>query len=81
MDLGIGAKRVWALMEHVTRAGAPRLVGSCSYPLTAIGSVTRVYTDLAVIDIAEGSFRLRDLAPGLAFDDIQARTGAKLHRD
>ena len=81
MDLGAGAKRVWALMQHVTRDGAPRLVSACTYPLTAIGSVTRVYTDLAVIDIAECRFLLRDLAPGISFEEVQACTGAPLRRD
>ena len=78
MDLGAGARRVWVLMEHVTREGRARLVERCAYPLTALGSVTRVYTDLAVIDVTEGGFVLRQCAPGLSLEDVQARTAAEL---
>jgi len=80
MDLGAGAKQVWVLMEHTTKSGAPRLVENCAYPLTALGSVTRVYTNLAVIDITPRGFVLMETAPGVSFDDVQARTGATLHR-
>jgi len=80
MDLGAGARQVWVLMDHTTKQGEPRLVQRCSYPLTALGTVTRVYTNIAVIDIAPHGFVLRDTAPGISFDDVQARTGAALHR-
>jgi 3-oxoadipate CoA-transferase beta subunit len=80
MDLGAGARRVWVLMEHLTREGRPRLVERCAYPLTALGSVTRIYTDLAVIDVTGRGFVLRDCAPGLSFEDVAARTEAKLER-
>lgn len=79
MDLGAGAKRVWVLMDHVTKSGEPRLVERCSYPLTALGSVARIYTNIAVIDIAAHGFVLRECAPGVSVEDVQARTGAKLH--
>ncbi|HET9148599.1 MAG TPA: 3-oxoacid CoA-transferase subunit B [Acetobacteraceae bacterium] len=78
MDLGAGARRVWVLMEHLTREGRPRLVERCAYPLTALGSVTRVYTDLAVIDVTGGGFVLRECAPGLSLEDVRARTAAEL---
>jgi 3-oxoadipate CoA-transferase beta subunit len=80
MDLGAGAKRVWVLMDHTTKSGQPRLVESCSYPLTALGSVTRIYTNIAVIDVTERGFELVECAPGVTFEDVQARTGATLHR-
>ena len=80
MDLGAGAKQVWVLMDHTTKSGQPKLVEKCSYPLTALGSVTRIYTNLAVVDVTPKGFVLRDTAPGLTFEDIQARTGAVLHR-
>lgn len=80
MDLGAGAKQVWVLMEHVTKSGQPRLVETCNYPLTTIGSVTRVYTNIAVVEITPRGFLLLDTAPGVSFEDVQARTGAKLHR-
>jgi 3-oxoadipate CoA-transferase beta subunit len=80
MDLGAGAKRVWVLMDHTTKAGQPRLVQKCTYPLTALGSVTRIYTNIAVIDVTPRGFVLRETAPGVSFDDVQARTGANLHK-
>jgi 3-oxoadipate CoA-transferase beta subunit len=80
MDLGAGAKRVWVLMDHTSKTGAPKLVETCSYPLTALGSVTRIYTNIAVIDVTPRGFVLVECAPGVSFEDVQARTGAKLHR-
>ncbi len=77
MDLAVGAKRVWVLMEHMTRDGAPRLVAHCSYPLTAAACVSRVYTNLAVIDVIPGlGFVLREAAPGASLEDVRAATGA-----
>ena len=78
MDLAIGARRLWVLMEHTTRQGQPRVVQRCSYPLTAPGAVRRIYTDLAVIDVTAEGMRVRDLAPGFDFATVQARTDAKL---
>jgi 3-oxoadipate CoA-transferase beta subunit len=77
MDLAVGAKQVWVLMEHTTKDGRPRLVESCSYPLTAPSCVRRIYTELAVIDVADG-FVVRELADGISFAEVQARTGAPL---
>ena len=79
MDLAIGAKRLWVVMEHTTREGEPRLRHRCTYPLTAKGVVTRVYTSLAVLDMAPHGFVVRDMVPGMTFDALQARTEAKLH--
>jgi len=78
MDLGSGAKRVWVLMEHTTKSGQPKLVEHCTYPLTALGSVTRIYTNLAVIDVTPDGFVLHECAPGISADDVRARTGARL---
>jgi 3-oxoadipate CoA-transferase beta subunit len=80
MDLGAGAKQVWVLMDHTTKSGQPKLVETCTYPLTALGSVTRIYTNIAVIDVTPDGFVLREAAPGLSFEDIQARTGAALRQ-
>ena len=80
MDLAAGAKRLWVLMEHTTKDGTSKLVHRCSYPLTAVGAVRRVYTNLAVLDITERGFVVLDMAPGLTFDALQARTDAPLHR-
>ena len=67
-------------MEHTTKDGRPRLVEECSYPLTAGRAGTRVYTNLAVIDITEQGFVVREMVPGLNFDTLQAKTGARLHQ-
>lgn len=80
MDLGAGAKQVWVLMDHTTKTGQSKLVERCTYPLTALGTVTRIYTNIAVVDVTADGFVLREAAPGLTFDDIQARTGAMLRR-
>ena len=80
MDLAAGAKRLWVLMEHTTKDGSPKLVHKCTYPLTAPGAVKRIYTNLATIDVTDSGFVVLGMAPGLSFDDLQARTEAKLHR-
>jgi len=80
MDLGAGAKQVWVLMDHTTKSGQPRLVERCNYPLTALGTVTRVYTNIAVIEITPRGFELVECAPGVTFEDVQARTAAKVLR-
>jgi len=80
MDLAIGAQRLWVVMEHITKDGAPRLVNRCSYPLTAKGKVKRVYTNLAVLDVESRGFVVRDMLPGLSFETLQARTEARLHQ-
>jgi 3-oxoadipate CoA-transferase beta subunit len=79
MDLAAGARRLWAVMEHTTKDGRPRLVRRCTYPLTALGAVRRVYTSLAVIDLEPRGFVVREMIPGLTLEALQARTDAKLH--
>ena len=82
MDLAAGAKRLWVVMDHTTKDGRPKLVERCGYPLTAMGAVQRVYTNLAVVDVVPGrGFVLREIAPGLSFTEVQSRTGATLHTD
>ena len=82
MDLAAGAKRLWVVMEHTTKDGAPKLVERCSYPLTAMGAVQRVFTNLAVLDIVPGrGFVVREIVPGLSLADLQAKTGATLHTE
>jgi 3-oxoadipate CoA-transferase, beta subunit len=78
MDLAVGAKRLWVVMEHQTKDGRPRLVQQCSYPLTAPRAVSRVYTNLAVIDVTTEGLRVVERIPGLSFADLQARTEARL---
>lgn len=78
MDLVHGAKRVAVITDHVTKDGKPKLVRRCTLPLTGVGCVTRIYTSLAVIDIEQGRFILREKLPSLSFDELQAVTGAEL---
>jgi 3-oxoadipate CoA-transferase beta subunit len=79
MDLASGAKQVWAVMEHQTKDGRPRLVRRCSYPLTALGVVRRVYTNLAVLDVTEDGFVVQEIIEGMSLAALQERTDAKLH--
>jgi 3-oxoadipate CoA-transferase beta subunit len=79
MDLAAGSRQLWALMEHVTKDGRPRLVQRCNYPLTASGVVKRVYTNLAVLEVTPRGFEVLDMAPGLTFDALQSETDAELH--
>ena len=81
MDLVHGAKRVAVLTDHVTKKGDPKLVEACTFPLTGVGCVTRVYTSLAVVDIVDGHFVLREKLAGMSMDDLQAVTGAPLHTE
>ena len=78
MDLVAGAKSVRVTMQHTTRDGKPRLVESCGYPLTGVGVVDRVYTDLAVVDVTADGFVVRECLDGLSPENLQARSGAKL---
>jgi 3-oxoadipate CoA-transferase, beta subunit len=78
MDLAVGAKQVWVLMEHTTKSGESKLVRCCTYPLTAPGVVTRVYTNLAVLDVTPKGFVVREMAPGLTFEALQEMTAAPL---
>lgn len=78
MDLAAGAKRLWAIMEHTTKDGRPRLVHRCTYPLTAPAAVSRIYTNLAVLDVTPEGFAVIELAPGVTIEQLQQRTEASL---
>lgn len=78
MDLAVGAKRLWVLMEHVSKKGEPRLVNECRYPLTATSAVDRVYTNLAVLEVEQTHFRVIDMAPGVTKEYLIERTEAEL---
>src|SRR5471032_1915385 len=80
MDLAIGAKRTFVMMEHLTKGGESKLVETCTYPLTGLACVSRVYTDLAVIAVGPQGAKLVDMVEGLAFDQLQAVTAVPLHR-
>jgi 3-oxoadipate CoA-transferase beta subunit len=73
-----GAKNVRVTMQHTTKTGDPRLVETCSYPLTGVGTVDRVYTDLAVVDITPDGFLVREMINGLSRNELQAKSGGPL---
>jgi 3-oxoadipate CoA-transferase beta subunit len=78
MDLAIGAKQVFVMMEHQTKTGESKIVERCTYPLTGIGCVSRIYTDLAVLDVTAEGLRVVEMAPGLSLAGLQAVTAAPL---
>lgn len=78
MDLVAGVKTINVITQHVTKKGYPKLVAECTFPLTGVGVVSRIYTDLAVIDVTPDGFKIVELAPGVDFDYVQERTGCKL---
>lgn len=80
MDLVVGAKRVWVIMEHETKEGRPRVVSRCTYPLTGRGAVARIYTNLAVLHVDRSGLKVVDMVEDLSFAELQDRTGARLIR-
>jgi len=78
MDLVAGVKSVYVITQHCTKTGEPKLVESCTYPLTGRGVINRIYTDLAVINVTSDGFRLVELSPGVELEYVQQRTGAPL---
>ncbi len=79
MDLAIGARQVFVMMEHQTRQGESKIVDACTYPLTGVACVSRIYTDLAVIDVTANGLVVREMVDGLTFDELQSITGIDLH--
>ncbi|HEY2865017.1 MAG TPA: 3-oxoacid CoA-transferase subunit B [Casimicrobiaceae bacterium] len=78
MDLAIGAKRVFVMMDHQTKSGASKIVERCTYPLTGVRCVNRIYTDLAVIDVTAQGLRVVEMVDGLNHEDLQRLTGVPL---
>jgi 3-oxoadipate CoA-transferase, beta subunit len=72
MDLAVGAKQTWVMMEHFTKNGECKLVERCSYPITGLRCVSRVYTDLAVIDVTANGFSIVELVSGLSAGELQS---------
>lgn len=78
MDLAAGAKKVLVMMEHVTKSGESKIVERCTYPLTGVACVNRIYTDLAVIDVRSDGLHVIDVVEGLSFEELQRLTAAPL---
>ncbi len=78
MDLAIGAKKTFVMMEHLTKSGESKIVESCSYPLTGIACVSRIYTDLAVIDVTPAGLKVIEMVEGLEFEELQRLTRVPL---
>ena len=78
MDLAIGAKRVFVMMEHQTKSGESKIVEHCTYPLTGMACVSRIYTDLAVIDITANGLVVLEMAEGLTLPELEKLSGVPL---
>jgi len=78
MDLAIGAKKVFVMMEHQAKSGESKIVSACTYPLTGVACVSRIYTDLATIDVTSDGLLVVDTIDGLSLDTLQQLTGVPL---
>ena len=78
MDLVQGVKNIYVITQHTTKTGDPKLVDVCTYPLTGAGVVSRIFTDLAVVDVTDKGFQVVELAPGVTFEEVQEKTGAPI---
>ena len=78
MDLVAGVETIFVITQHTTKTGEPKLVAECTYPLTGRGVVSRVFTDLAVVDVTARGFRLLELAPGVTLEHVREKTGAPI---
>jgi 3-oxoadipate CoA-transferase beta subunit len=78
MDLAIGAKQVFVMMEHLTKTGQSKVVERCTYPLTGVACVNRIYTDLCVLDVMPPGLRVREMVDGLTLEELARLTGVAL---
>jgi 3-oxoadipate CoA-transferase beta subunit len=76
MDLAVGAKKLFVMMEHLTKSGESKIVHECTYPLTAVGAVDRIYTDLATIQVTKDGLEVIDWVDGMSFEELQAINGS-----
>jgi 3-oxoadipate CoA-transferase beta subunit len=79
MDLAIGAKQTWVMMDLLTKQGASKVVRACSYPVTGLACVKRIYTDLATLEVTPQGLRLIDAVDGLSRDELAQLVGLPIH--
>jgi acetate CoA/acetoacetate CoA-transferase beta subunit len=79
MDLAAGARKIIVATEHCTKDGHPKIVERCTLPLTVVGRVSTIVSELAVLDVTPKGLVVRELAEGVAWETLQGRTGAKIH--
>ena len=80
MDLAVGARRVFVMMEHLTRKGEPKIVEHCTYPLTGVRCVSRIYTDMAVLDVTSAGLTVVDMVNGLSLAELKQCTALEPSR-
>jgi 3-oxoadipate CoA-transferase beta subunit len=80
MDLAVGARRVFVMMEHLTRKGEPKIVERCTYPLTGVRCVSRIYTDMAVLDVTPAGLTVVDMVDGLSLAELKQCTALEASR-
>ena len=80
MDLAVGARRVFVMMEHLTRKGEPKIVERCTYPLTGVRCVSRIYTDMAVLDVTPTGLTVVDMVNGLSLAELKQCTALEASR-
>lgn len=78
MDLATGARQVFVMMDHLTKTGESKLVPECTYPLTGIACVSRIYTDLAILDVTPEGLKVREIVADISFEDLQTLSGVPL---
>lgn len=78
MDLVAGAKNIIVTMTHANKKGESKLLAECTLPLTGVNCITRIITDLAVLEVSDGAFHLKERAPGVSIEEIQQKTAGKL---
>jgi 3-oxoadipate CoA-transferase beta subunit len=80
MDLATGARQVFVMMDHLTKTGESKLVPQCAYPLTGVGCVTRIYTDLAILDVTAKGLKVREIVADISYEALQTLSGVPLIR-
>ena len=78
MDLATGARQVFVMMDHLTKSGESKIVPECTYPLTGIGCVSRIYTDLAVLEVTSDGLKVLEICADIDFDELQKLSGVPL---